>query len=82
LPFEIYFSWDIYRDPPSTKTNSNVKAGIWHPAVGLRCRNPPRHLCQLKTWTIPQGALEIFPVPDVDSLCWICIYNNICVIDR
>jgi hypothetical protein len=28
LPFEIYFSWDIYRDPPSTKTNSNVKAGI------------------------------------------------------
>jgi hypothetical protein len=29
------------------------KVDIWHPAVGLRCIIPPRHLCQLKTPTIP-----------------------------
>jgi hypothetical protein len=43
LPSLIYFSWDIYRDPPLHKKKSNIKVDIWHPAVGLRCRNPPRH---------------------------------------
>jgi len=27
LPFGMYFSWDIYRDPPSTK-KSNIKVDI------------------------------------------------------
>jgi hypothetical protein len=44
------FSWTIYRAP---KTNPNIKVDIWHPAVGLRCRIPPRHLIQLKTRAIP-----------------------------
>ena len=26
---------------------------IWHPALGLRCRKPPRHLSKLKARTIP-----------------------------
>jgi hypothetical protein len=38
----VYFSYDINRDPHSKKI-SNIKFDIWHPAVGLRCRNPPRH---------------------------------------
>jgi hypothetical protein len=28
LPSLIYFSWDIYRDPPSIKKKSNIKADI------------------------------------------------------
>jgi hypothetical protein len=28
LPSGIYFSWNIYRDPPSTKTNSNIKVDL------------------------------------------------------
>jgi hypothetical protein len=31
----------------------NIKIDIWHPAVGLRCRKPPRHLSQLKARAIP-----------------------------
>ena len=53
LPSLIYFSWNIYRDPPSIKKNSNIKVDIWHPTVGLRCRNPPRHLSVLKARAIP-----------------------------
>jgi hypothetical protein len=53
LPSLTYCSWDIYRDPLSTIYFSNIKVDIWHPAVGLRCRNPPRHLSQLTTWAIP-----------------------------
>jgi hypothetical protein len=48
----IYFSWDIYIDPPP-HFFSNIKVDIWHHAVGLRCIIPPRYLCQLKTQTIP-----------------------------
>jgi hypothetical protein len=53
LPSLIYFSWDIYRDHPSIIFFSNIKVDIWHPTVGLRCRNPSRHLNQLKTRAIP-----------------------------
>jgi hypothetical protein len=53
LPSLIYFSWDIYRKPPSTKQISNIKVDIWHSTVGLRCRNQPRHLSQLKAREIP-----------------------------
>jgi hypothetical protein len=64
LPSLIYFSWDIYRDPPSTKENSNIKVDIWHRTVGLRCRNPPRQLGQLKTRPIP-----LIEVSSVQELC-------------
>ena len=53
LPSLIYFSWDISRDHPSIICFSNIKVDIWHPTVGLRCRNPSRHLNQLKTREIP-----------------------------
>ena len=53
LPFLIYFSWDIYREPPPHFVFSNIRFDIWHPAVGLRCTTPPRDLCQLKAREIP-----------------------------
>jgi hypothetical protein len=28
LPFFIYFSWDIYRDPPLHRKKSNIKVDI------------------------------------------------------
>ena len=37
---------------PEHGTSLDIKVDIRHPAVGLRCGNPPRHLNQLKTWTI------------------------------
>jgi hypothetical protein len=30
----------------------NIRFDIWHPAVGLRCRIPPRHIRQLKAQAI------------------------------
>jgi hypothetical protein len=33
---------------PPTILFLNSKVDIWHPTVGLRCRNPPRHFSQLK----------------------------------
>jgi hypothetical protein len=47
LPSLIYFSWVIYRDQSFTKTISNIKIDIWHPAVGFKYRNSPRHFIQL-----------------------------------
>jgi hypothetical protein len=32
---------------------SNIRIDISHPAVGLRCIIPPRHISQLKTRIIP-----------------------------
>jgi hypothetical protein len=46
------FLWDIYRDPLHNLF-SNIKVDISHPAMGLRCIIPPRHLSQLKTRAIP-----------------------------
>jgi hypothetical protein len=46
------FLWDIYRDPLHNFF-SNIKIDISHPAVGLRCIFPPRHLSQLKSQAIP-----------------------------
>jgi len=40
------FTLDIYREPC-------IEFDIWHPTVGLRCTIPPKHLSQLKAWTIP-----------------------------
>jgi hypothetical protein len=52
LPSLIYFSWDIYRDPFTNFFFSNIRFDIWYPTVGLMCKNPPKHLCQLKAWVI------------------------------
>jgi hypothetical protein len=48
LPSFVNFSWNMHRVPP----NPNIKVDIWHPAVGLRCIIPPRHLSQIKTQAI------------------------------
>ena len=55
LPSFGNFAWDIHRVPP----NSNNKVDIWHSAVDLRCRIPPRHLDKIKTRVIlfGRGAL-------------------------
>ena len=42
----------------------HIKLDIWHPAVGLRCRNPPRHLIQLEFRTIP-----LTQTPSEQELC-------------
>jgi hypothetical protein len=39
--------------------NPNIKVDIWHPTVGLRCRNPPMHFSQLKVRTIPLTVSNI-----------------------
>jgi hypothetical protein len=55
LPSVANFSWDIYRVP---QKNPNIYADIWHPALGLRCWYPPRHLRQIRSakylWSKPQ----------------------------
>ena len=42
------FFMGYLKRPSLHKKKSNIKVDSWHPAVGLRCRNPPRHLSQLK----------------------------------
>jgi hypothetical protein len=51
-PWYIFHEIFIETPPPSTKQNSNIKVDIWHPTVGLRCRNPTRHLSPLKAQEI------------------------------
>jgi hypothetical protein len=65
LPSLIYF-YGIFTEntPPSIICFSNIKVDIWHPAVGLRCGNPPRHLNQLKTRAIP-----LIETPSGQELC-------------
>jgi hypothetical protein len=46
------------------KYQHNIKVDIWHPTVGLRCRNPPRHLSQLKAQEIP-----LTEIPSGQELC-------------
>jgi hypothetical protein len=58
------FLWDIYTDPPLHKKKSNINVDILHPAVGLRCRNPHRHLSQLKAREIP-----LIETPSGQELC-------------
>jgi hypothetical protein len=48
----------------STKENSNIKVDIWHPTVGLRCRNPTRDFSQLKARTIP-----LMEIPSGQEIC-------------
>jgi hypothetical protein len=49
---------------PEHGTSLHIKVDIWHPAVGLRCGNPPRHLNQLKTW-----AISLIETPSGQELC-------------
>ena len=43
----------------------------------------PGHLLNVNSALLGARAPEIFTVyPDVDSMCWICIYSNIFVIGR
>jgi hypothetical protein len=46
------FYW-IFIENPLHNVFSNIKIDIGHPAMGLRCIIPPRHLSQLKTQAIP-----------------------------
>ena len=64
----IYCSWDIHRDPLH-KENSNIKVDIWHPAVGLRCKHPPRHFSQVNTQTMPLTV-----TPSCQELCVLNIF--------
>jgi hypothetical protein len=43
-----YIFHGIFIETLLHKKKSNIKVDIWHPAVGLTCRNPPRHLSQLR----------------------------------
>jgi hypothetical protein len=43
---------------------ANTKVDIWHPTVGLRCTNPPRHFTQLKAQAIP-----LIEAPSGQELC-------------
>jgi hypothetical protein len=70
------WGWDLYRYPMKNISRtakflpschnlfSNIKVDIWHPASGLRCIIPPRHLRQLKTRTIP-----LMQTPSGQELC-------------
>jgi hypothetical protein len=58
------FSWDIYRATPLSKQKSNIIADIWHPGVGLRCRNTTRHISQLTIC-----AIHLSKTPSGQELC-------------
>jgi hypothetical protein len=49
---------------PLHRKRSNINVDIWHPAVGLRCRNPPRHLSQLKA-----RKISLIEAPNGQELC-------------
>jgi hypothetical protein len=57
LIWHIFYG--ILIETPLHNISSNIKIDIWHPAVGLRCIIPPRHLSQLKTRAIPCYLVEI-----------------------
>jgi hypothetical protein len=63
LPSLIYFSWDIYRDPPSIK---KIKYQCWYltPCCGLEVQKPTQALSQLKTRPIP-----LIETPSGQELC-------------
>jgi hypothetical protein len=60
-----YIFYEIFIDTPLHNLFSNIRIDIWHPAVGLRCIIPPRHLCQLKTRTIPEGGVYKYPIKNI-----------------
>ena len=49
---------------PEHDISLHIKVDIGHPAVGLRCGNPPRYLNQLKTW-----AISLIETPSGQELC-------------
>jgi hypothetical protein len=44
---------DLYKYPMKNILRTAKFFDIWHPAAGLRCRNPSRHFSQLKARVIP-----------------------------
>jgi hypothetical protein len=58
LPSLIYF-YGIFIETPLHNCFSNIKIDIWHPAVGLKCIIPPRHIIQLKTPAIPLTLIKV-----------------------
>jgi hypothetical protein len=65
----IYF-YGIFIEIPLHNFFSNIRIDISHPAVGLRCIIPPRHLSQLKTRAIPLtwpkvGGLYEYPIKNI-----------------
>jgi hypothetical protein len=58
------FFMGYLKSPPSIKKKSNINVDIRHSAVGLRCRNPPRHLGHLKARKIP-----LIETPSGQELC-------------
>jgi hypothetical protein len=49
---------------PEHGTSLHIKVNICHPAVGLRCGNPLRHLNQLKT-----REISLIETPSGQELC-------------
>ena len=61
--------------PPPPTPNPNIKFDIKHPAVGVRCIIPPRHLSQLKAWAIPSTK-----TPSGIEICRpSVIFHGICI---
>jgi hypothetical protein len=58
LPSLIYFSWDIHRDPPSTKQNSNIKVLYLTPCCGLEVQKPTQALKSVKD---PGNTFDLSP---------------------
>jgi hypothetical protein len=51
----LEFSMGYLKKPPQNTISflNLIEVDIWHPAVGWRCKNPPRNLRQLKTSATP-----------------------------
>jgi hypothetical protein len=64
VEWEGLYEYPMNNISRTAKCFSNIKVDIWHPVVGLRCGNPPRHLNQLKTRAIP-----LIETPSGQKLC-------------
>jgi hypothetical protein len=71
LSLPEYIFHRIFIENSLHKKKSNIKVDIRHSAVGLRCRNPPRHCSQLTTWLIllietpVEGVLYEYPMKNI-----------------
>ena len=61
----------IFIENPIHHLFSNIKVGVWHPAVGLMCFIPPRHLSQLKSRVIPLTYFKwVRTLPSLTYFLW------------
>jgi hypothetical protein len=58
---------------PEHGTSLHIKVDIWHPAVSLRCGNPPRYLNKLKT----RAYLWLTNNPYIFTCNYHCLYLSI-----